>query len=80
MEGNAGSYEVRFQDESRLTLPEPIVATAGLSEGDRFLVAFDPAEPDIIRLHRIRTTYAGALRDVFADVEDYVAKERATWD
>jgi bifunctional DNA-binding transcriptional regulator/antitoxin component of YhaV-PrlF toxin-antitoxin module len=71
--------EARLRAKSQLTLPEPIVDAAGAAEGDRFLVEITPDDPDTIRLHRIRSSYAGALRDVYGDAGDYLAGERATW-
>jgi bifunctional DNA-binding transcriptional regulator/antitoxin component of YhaV-PrlF toxin-antitoxin module len=73
------SAEARLRAKSQLTLPEPIVDAAGVVEGDRFLVEIAPDQPDIIRLHRIRSSYAGALRDVLGATEDYLATERASW-
>ncbi len=49
-------------------------------EGDRFVVEIDPADPDVIRFHRIRPSYAGALRDLYGDPDEYVEAERASWD
>jgi hypothetical protein len=71
--------EARLRAKSQLTLPEPIVDAAGVAEGDRFLVEVAPDEPDTIRLHRIRASYAGALGDVFDDATDYLTAERASW-
>ena len=71
--------EARLRTKSQLTLPEPIVETAGVAEGDRFLVEIVPDDPDTIRLHRIRSSYAGVLRDVYGDPSAYLERERATW-
>jgi hypothetical protein len=73
------SAEARLRAKSQLTLPEPIVDAAGVVEGDRFLVEIAPDQPDTIRLHRIRSSYAGALRDVFGVTEHYLAAERGSW-
>jgi hypothetical protein len=73
------SAEARLRAKSQLTLPEPIVDAAGVVEGDRFLVEIASDEPDTIQLHRIRASYAGALRDVFGGTEDYLAAERGSW-
>ena len=64
---------------NQLTLPDPVVQAAGIAEGDRFLVEVERDDPDTVRLHRIRDSYAGALRDVYGEPEDYLAKERASW-
>ena len=65
---------------NQLTLPDPVVQAGGVAEGDRFVVEIDPADPDVIRLHRIRPSYAGALRDLYGDPAEYVEAERASWD
>lgn len=64
---------------NQLTLPEPVVAAAGILEGDRFVVEVAPGDPDTIRLHRIRPSYAGALRDVYGSPAEYLEAERASW-
>lgn len=74
------SAEARLRAKSQLTLPEPIVDAAGVGEGDRFLVEVAPEDPDTIRLHRIRSSYAGALREVYGDAAEYLKDERATWE
>lgn len=72
--------EARMRARNQLTLPEPVVDAAGISEGDRFVVEVVQDDPDTVRLHRIRESYAGALRDVYGDPGDYVAGERASWE
>ena len=72
--------QARLRAKSQLTLPEAVVEAAGVKEGDRFVVEFAPDDPDTIRLHRIRSSYAGTLRDVYGDPADYLARERAAWE
>jgi bifunctional DNA-binding transcriptional regulator/antitoxin component of YhaV-PrlF toxin-antitoxin module len=71
--------EARLRSRNQLTLPEPVVQVAGLLEGDRFVVEVTPGDPDTVRLHRIRPSYAGALREVFGDTVDYLDTERTSW-
>ena len=52
----------------------------GLRPGDRFLVELSPDEPDTIRLHRIRESYAGGLREVYGKATDYLTEERRSWE
>lgn len=73
------SAEARLRRKSQLTLPDPVVQAANLDVGDRFLVEVAPDDPDTIRLHRIRPSYAGALGGVYGDVDEFVTGERATW-
>jgi len=74
------SAEARLRPRNQLTLPEPVVQAGGMAEGDRFVVEIDAADPDTVRLHRIRPTYAGSLKDVFGDADRYVDEERRSWD
>lgn len=74
------SAHARLRAKSQLTIPEPIVDAVGIREGDRFLIEVSPEEPDTIRLHRIRGSYASSLRDVYSDSSDYLEKERGSWD
>ena len=69
----------RLRAKSQLTLPEAIVEAAGLTPGDRFLIEVVPDDPVVIRLQRIRSSYAGALHDVYGNATDYLAEERASW-
>jgi bifunctional DNA-binding transcriptional regulator/antitoxin component of YhaV-PrlF toxin-antitoxin module len=71
--------EARLRRKSQLTLPDPIVQAANVGEGDRFVVEVAPDEPDTITLRRVRQSYAGALRGVYGDVDEYLTNERATW-
>lgn len=65
---------------NQLTLPESVVAAAGILEGDRFVVEIASGDPDTVRLHRIRPSYAGALRDVYGSPSAYLDAERASWE
>ena len=79
MQSSTVHAEAKLRAKSQLTLPEAVVEAAGVREGDRFLVEITPDDLDTIRLHRIRSSYAGALRDVYGDAADYLASERASW-
>lgn len=72
--------EARLRGRNQLTLPDPVVKAGGIAEGDRFVVEIDPADPDTVRLHRIRASYAGALRDVYGDPVAALAEERQGWE
>ena len=71
--------EARLRGRNQLTLPESVVQAGGLAEGERFAVEIDPADPDTVRLHRLRTSYAGTLRDVYGDPVTALAEERKDW-
>ncbi len=63
-----------------MTLPESVVRAARVTEGDRFVVEVAPDEPDTIRLHRIRASYAGTLADLYGDADAYLQEERHSWE
>ena len=69
----------RLRARNQLTLPDPIVQAAGLDEGATFVVELDPADPDVVRLRRVRSSYAGALRGLYEPSADYLAGERSGW-
>ncbi len=72
--------EARLRGRNQLTLPDPVVQAGHLAEGERFVVEIDPANPDTVRLHRIKASYAGALRDVYGDPAAALAEERQGWE
>jgi len=71
--------QARIRARNQLTLPDPVVQAAGIVEGDRFVVQLDPDDPDVVHLHRIRASYAGALDGVYGDVDAYIESERTSW-
>jgi hypothetical protein len=72
--------EARLRARNQLTLPDAVVQAGSLAEGERFVVEIDPRDPDTVRLHRIRSSYAGALRAVFGDPVAALAEERQGWE
>lgn len=71
--------EARLRARNQLTLPDRIVQAAGLDEGARFVVDIDPRDLDVVRLRRVRSTYAGALASVYGSAEAALAEERGSW-
>ena len=72
--------EARLRAKSQLTIPAQVADAVGLRQGDRFLVEVLWDEPDTIRLHCIRDSYANALSEVYGKPTDYLTEERASWD
>ena len=71
--------EARLRERNQLTLPDAVTKAAGIREGERFVVTFDPDRPDSVRLDRIRGSYAGSLADAFGDPEAYLREVREGW-
>lgn len=71
--------ETRLRARNQLTLPDAVVQAAGLAVGDRLIVDLDPDAAGVVRLRRIRRTYAGALADVYGDATAALAEERTSW-
>jgi hypothetical protein len=69
----------RLRTRNQLTLPDPIVQAAGLEEGATFVVELDEADPDVVRLRRVRPSYAGALKGMYEPTAEYLAGERSGW-
>jgi bifunctional DNA-binding transcriptional regulator/antitoxin component of YhaV-PrlF toxin-antitoxin module len=70
----------RLRSRNQLTLPDPIVQAAGLDEGVTFVVELDEANPDVVRLRRVRSSYAGALKGLYEPTGEYLEGERSGWD
>lgn len=70
----------RLRGRNQLTLPDAIVQAAGVEEGSTFLVELEPSDPDVVRLRRVRSSYAGALKGLYEPVAEYVEGERSGWD
>lgn len=71
------SAPARVRARNQMTIPDPIVDAAGITEGDTFVVEL--ADPDTVLLHRVHVSYAGALRGVFGDTGRYLEDERRDW-
>ena len=70
----------RLRSRNQLTLPNDIVEAAGIGEGDAFVVEHQQADPDVVVLRRVRSSYAGALAGMYAPTDEYLEGERAGWD
>ena len=70
----------RLRQRNQLTLPDAIVTAGNLEEGTTFIVELEPSDPDVVRLRRVRTSYAGALRGLHGPADEYVEGERAGWE
>lgn len=72
--------EARLRERNQLTIPDKIARVAGIEPGETFVVEIEPNEPDTLRLRRVRTSYAGALRGLYGDTGAYLDEERDAWD
>jgi hypothetical protein len=74
------SAQARLRARNQLTIPESVVAAAGIEEGETFVVEVEPGEPDVLRLRRLRTSYAGVARGMYGDAAQYLEAERRDWE
>ncbi len=72
--------EARLRERNQITIPDRIVKAAGIEPGETFVVELEPGDRDIVRLRRVRTSYAGALRGLYGDADAYLDGERRSWD
>ena len=70
----------RLRQRNQLTLPDAIVTAANIEEGTTFIVELEPSDPDLVRLRRVRTSYAGVVRGLYGPIDEYVEGERAGWE
>ena len=70
----------RLRSRNQLTLPDAIVSAGNIEEGTTFIVELEPSDPDVVRLRRVRSSYAGALRGLYGPVDEYLEGERAGWE
>lgn len=73
------SAPARVRARRQMTIPEAVADAAGIEEGETFVVELEPDDPDVLRLRRVRDTYAGALRGLYGDTTTYLKEERRDW-
>jgi AbrB family looped-hinge helix DNA binding protein len=74
--------EADLREKNQITVPKKVVEKLGLREGDRFLFIVEEGDEDIVHLHRIRRSYAGALAGVYGtpeEIEEYIRGEHEAW-
>ena len=71
--------ETRLRERNQLTLPDAVAKAAGIREGERFVVTYEPDHPGSLRLDRIRSSYAGSMTEAFGDPEAYLHEVREGW-
>lgn len=76
--------EIALRERNQLTIPDRIVQRLGVEPGDRFIAAYDGADPDVIRLRRLLRSYAGIAGRIYGGTSEeqlaYVREERASWE
>lgn len=75
------SAEAHLRARNQITIPDSIVQAAEIEPGETFVVEVEPDDGDTLRLRRIRTSYAGALRGLWgADANVFLEAERNDWE
>jgi len=75
------SAEAHLRARNQITIPDSIVRAVGIEPGETFVVELEPDDGDTLRLRRIRTSYAGALRGLWgADANVFLEAERNAWE
>ena len=75
------SAEAHLRARNQITIPDSIVRAVGIEPGETFVVEVEPDDGDTLRLRRIRTSYAGALRGLWgADANVFLEAERNAWE
>ena len=75
------SAEAHLRARNQITIPDAIVRAVGIEPGETFVVEVEPGDGDTLRLRRVRTSYAGALRGLWgADANVFLEAERNAWE
>jgi len=75
------SAEAHLRARNQITIPDSIVRAVGIEPGETFVVELEPDDGDTLRLRRVRTSYAGALRGLWgADANVFLEAERNAWE
>jgi bifunctional DNA-binding transcriptional regulator/antitoxin component of YhaV-PrlF toxin-antitoxin module len=75
------SAEAHLRARNQITIPDSIVRAVGIQPGETFVVEVEPEDGDTLRLRRVRTSYAGALRGLWgADADVFLEAERNAWE
>ena len=76
--------QATLRDRNQLTLPDRVAARLGAKPGDRLLLSIDGTEPGIVRVKRLRDSYAGIADGVYGQTAEehaaYIAAERDSWE
>ena len=81
---DAIQVQVTLRERNQLTLPDRIAAHIDASPGDRLLMTVDTAQPGVVRLKRLKDSYAGIADGVYGQTAEehaaYIATERDSWE
>jgi bifunctional DNA-binding transcriptional regulator/antitoxin component of YhaV-PrlF toxin-antitoxin module len=76
--------QVTLRERNQLTLPDRLAARIEAKPGDRLLLTVDAAEPGVVRLKRLKDSYAGIAPGVYGRTAEeraaYVTAERDSWE
>ena len=76
-----GPETARLRARNQLTIPERVATQLQARPGDRFVLLVEG--PDVVRLVRVRESYAGALPGLLGstqrDRDEWLREERETW-
>lgn len=76
--------QVTLRERNQLTLPDRVAAQIEAKPGDRLLLTVDASEPGVVRLKRLRDSYAGIADGIYGrtaeDQAAYIATERNSWE
>ena len=74
------SARAHLRERNQITIPDAVAEAAGIGPGVTFVVETSLDDPDTLVLRRVRASYAGALRGVYGAPEEYLERERSSWE
>jgi bifunctional DNA-binding transcriptional regulator/antitoxin component of YhaV-PrlF toxin-antitoxin module len=75
--------ESELREKNQITMPKLVADVLGARAGDRFVWVVEDTERGVVRLHRLRSSYAASLAGVYGrpdEVDAYLSAERESWD
>jgi bifunctional DNA-binding transcriptional regulator/antitoxin component of YhaV-PrlF toxin-antitoxin module len=69
----------RVRGRNQITIPDRIVAAANIEEGETLVLEVEPEHPEVLRVRRVRSSYAGAVPGMYTDSTTYLDDERKDW-
>ncbi len=76
--------QVVLRERNQLTLPERVAVRIAAMPGDRLLLTVEATDPGVVRVKRLKDSYAGIATGVYGHTDEeraaYIAEERDSWD
>ena len=70
---------VTLRLKNQVTLPADAIAALGVAPGDKLIIDVR-YEDQVVQVRPARRSYRGALAGIYGDADEYVRKQRDSWE